>query len=670
MVKRNVGKNWNQLYQKEFGSLLDFAKSHSEFFEVNGTEIKLKDARYHAVPTEQFDVELRRISAETDHSNSSGVTSESSSDPVTDADAALAAQLHEAELEASISGDTAAEHQEAQDADEDWLPAGKKKKKVSRKQKNKERAKAVAAGGSNATTAPTQTRTTRSSSTQAEMASPSGKQQDSSTAPPHSPHASQHSSGNSSAAASDEVEDKEEEHVEALAQSLLNAFHGPFFCFNDSEVKPIYITELRNSYEGRSSAYLLIYRQVEVDTWGAEYDMKPHARTLLSSAGVTMKPPNLWYEQVQARNSELRQKRLEYENSMHSVKLTVYFPVHLTCDWPCVSLVDPDDLVSMGFLQPSLAKGLVVECDISKGMKVLREDILSRALTALGDADITAVLGGDGDINISKLQPLNAPGPKNKTAPGEHVPLFYMSPGLSTSDIVGDTLAHNSYIVLWSSVHAPNGSGDFELMASPPKSLTVTYKSEPSGQMATKDIYIPSSTAMADLCRVASEAVGLSPNQVQIHTMQERKVLYQTKTSGGKWKEWFATPLWKPSALTKAFALQSQRYNQMEWEEVLVENIGSAKPSSTSLANKEVIRRNRLRSVRVELDLGGSTMTRLLKEYAQGGALFPSGPFTQSVENKKYSVPQKESDAASSADVEDLSSTTAKVSFLTSFVGI
>jgi hypothetical protein len=666
LVKRNIGKNWNQLYQKEFGSLMDFAKSHKDFFEVDGTEVKLKDARYQTIPVEQFDVELRRVSAETDHSGVSGEGREGAeADPLMDADAALAAQLHEAELQASLGKGSVAEAADVE-ASEEWQSTDKKKKNTSRKQKNKEKAKAAASGTTASPARQGSSSGTPSKSAGSEAvatASTSGKVQPAEvSAPSLAAETSESSATASQVAAAAEEEEKEDEAVELLAQTLLNAFHGSFFCFNDSEVKPICITDLRNSYEGRSSAYLLIYRRCEDDAWdGNGGEMK-------TSVSVTMNPPTLWHEQVQARNRELQQKRLEYENCMHSVKLTVYFPVHLTNTWPCVSLVDPEDLVSMGFLQPSLAKGLVVECDISKGLKVLREDILSKALTALGDADIATILGGEGDVSISKLQPLTTPaGPKNASSSSGSCKvgtLYFMGPGLAASEAVGDTLSHNGSIVLWSALHLPNGSGDIELMTSAPRSLTVCYKSEPSGQMATTGLYIPSATTMADLCRIASEAIGLSPNQVQVHTLQERKVLYQTKTSGGKWKEWFATPMWKPSSLTKAFALQSQRYSQMEWEEVIVENVGSAKPSASSLANKEVIRRNRLRSIRVELDLGGSTMTRLLQDYAKGGALFPAEAdedgMTQSPQDKGK-LDAQAGDGAAEGGAEELSNTTAKL---------
>lgn len=617
---------------------MDFTKKHKDFFKVDGTEVSLLDTRYQSIPVEQFDAELSQL--ESVASQTSSVVMDG-----IDADAALAARLQEEERAAS-SPSTSSPAKVTTGGEEEWKTSGKKKNK-SRKQKNKEKGKAaavVAAGAS-----PQQ----KSGSATTSQSNPSP--QKSSPSPTTQTEAETNSDKNdtqSSEALAAEAE--EATQIEILAQELLNVFHGPFFCFNDSEVRPIHITDLSSSFEGRSSAYLLIYRQVHEAPYSADQDEMAVSGPLSAEAlTLPMHPPSLWREQVEARNAELSVKRVEFENYMHSVKLKVYFPVHFTSSWPCLTLTSPEDLVSMGSIPSELARGLEVECDISKGVKMLREDIISKALTALQSVDLSTVLGLNGgeddDIMISKLVPLS-----ESQKPGLR-PLYSMCPALSASDTVGDALAHNTSVVLWTTLHLPDRSGDIEPLSEAPRNLRVAFKSETSGGMEKKDVYLPLTSSMADLCRVAAECVGLDLPRVQIHSLEERKIIYNTKHSGGKLKEWYATPLWKSGALTKPFALQNQRYRQMEWNEVLVENVGNARPSTMGLASKEIIRRNRLRTIRVELDVGGSTLTRLRKDYAKGGLMC--------TDEIGASIPTEDAMEVENVcdDVDDLASTTVKV---------
>ena len=657
LVKRNIGKNWNQLYQKVHGSLLDFAKKHSDFFQVSGTEISLRDMRYQAVPEEQFVGEWRRLQGETARGaeeTKDAMVQSPSDDAMVEADAVLAAQL--AQEENGVGGVDCASSQAANAGQ--WQTSGKKKKNTSRKQRNKLNAKAAAAGA------------TPSQSTKEGAKSPHKTQgaPDEVLPSTHVVAVSEPTKagvGCDSSLPKTEGEDPfvqaENDQVEMLAQQLLNNYHGPFFCFNDSEVRPVYVTELANAFEGRSSAYLLVYRQTGAGSQcvGEEDSrLQVTAPAILDDAAVlSTPPPALWLDQVLSRNAELQQKRHEYVNYMHSVKLTIYFPIHFTSSWPCLTLISPDDLLAMGAVEPSLASGLEVECDISKGVKMLREDIIAKALSALASADLSTVLGlpnkgsvGGDDINISKLQALSHIPNKSKSAP-----LYFAYPALASSDLVGDTLSHNSAIVLWSTPHLPNLSGDMEFLDVAPKSLTVTYKAEPAGVITSKDVYMPQSLPLSDLCRLVTETLQLDLSQVQIHAMQERRIIYQTKNQGGKTTEWFATPLWKSNMLTKSFALQSQRYGQMEWREVLVENVGMSRPSASGLASKEVLRRNRLRSIRVELDVGSSTITRLRKDYGKGGALYPGDSGEEGIKESTANAEDEEQTS------DDLSSCTAKV---------
>ena len=64
----------------------------------------------------------------------------------------------------------------------------------------------------------------------------------------------------SSSNASESVE-AHEDLISAIADALSREVFGSFFEFNDSEVKPMSLADVRLAFEGKDCAYLVVYRQ-------------------------------------------------------------------------------------------------------------------------------------------------------------------------------------------------------------------------------------------------------------------------------------------------------------------------------------------------------------------------------------------------------------------------
>lgn len=107
---------------------------------------------------------------------------------------------------------------------------------------------------------------------------------------------------------------------EELAHQLLAAFHGTFFNFNDSSVTPIPLAELGSAFEGSSSAYILVYRNIDLDA--------------AAPAAACRPCPPFWQARNHLLNEELREARREHETYMQTIRLTAWLPLHFSRLWP------------------------------------------------------------------------------------------------------------------------------------------------------------------------------------------------------------------------------------------------------------------------------------------------------------------------------------------------
>ena len=90
-----------------------------------------------------------------------------------------------------------------------------------------------------------------------------------------------------------------------LFHDIASKYIGCYYEFNDSVVKPMTVSDISNAFEGKDSAYMLIYRKVK-------------------RRDVSTESPLLWKTIVEQRNAELAKLKQVYDNSNHSVQLILY----------------------------------------------------------------------------------------------------------------------------------------------------------------------------------------------------------------------------------------------------------------------------------------------------------------------------------------------------------
>lgn len=192
--------------------------------------------------------------------------------------------------------------------------------------------------------------------------------------------------------------DLDAEAVALLADELVAKVYGQFFEFNDSEVKPMTIAGARKAFEGRDSAYLVVYRNVNI---GDDFisDLPPcplptNSNSIIPSSSLVRnrpEPPQFWQEKADEMRLKLEQQRALYTpdifgESGAKFDLKILFPVHfdsskaplfprrskedlgLMTDYPdgcCITGVDPRKKVSQ-------LQGLLIDTDIKFSLKYIK----------------------------------------------------------------------------------------------------------------------------------------------------------------------------------------------------------------------------------------------------------------------------------------------------------
>ncbi|KAJ1407860.1 hypothetical protein B484DRAFT_403690, partial [Ochromonadaceae sp. CCMP2298] len=148
-----------------------------------------------------------------------------------------------------------------------------------------------------------------------------------------------------------------------LSAELLSHFYGDFFEFNDSLVAPMPLLALEKAFEGPDSAYLLVYRRVQLpqvppkqegeapeSLWARSTSASvPSASTIAQACAKQVKvdaggadagavegallgalhPPAHWAAEVQQANAQLQGERAAYDAAVGRIRLYVHCPAHL-----------------------------------------------------------------------------------------------------------------------------------------------------------------------------------------------------------------------------------------------------------------------------------------------------------------------------------------------------
>ena len=162
-----------------------------------------------------------------------------------------------------------------------------------------------------------------------------------------------------------------------LAEDLLSRHHGRYFEFNDTDVTAMSLGALEKAFEGKNSAYILVYRRIEegkdviavVDDKGEKgersakgeanlkmegrvaesistpYPLKPpiDVKGDLPAVAISQavksaeckkplcvgEPPSYWSEKVLMENKEIDDTRMKYNAMTHTAKIRFFCPCHV-----------------------------------------------------------------------------------------------------------------------------------------------------------------------------------------------------------------------------------------------------------------------------------------------------------------------------------------------------
>jgi hypothetical protein len=591
-IKANLGNTWNNIYLEEYGALNAFIKNHDIFFSLEaGNSVGLKDIHYRVVDADVFANEVNGAASTKLDTESKEIATDVPSTIVnyTDLDEALAKSLS---LE--DNDDVCQPQTDVKEQEEQWEEVGgDKKKKKSRKQANKERAKLLK---SNAPANISIVKTDKNKKVQNTPASAKSKSL-STDAISSSKDVSTNTEAKKVEEEAPVVEDEKSLKLRELRNRLLNEFHGSFFLFNDSSVSPIEISSLVDAFDGRCSAYILIYRLANHSS-----------RNSTKNSEQLAMPPAICLKEVEKMNSELEQQRSDYERLGNCYSVTIYFPTHLQNDWPIVKMVPVEKLI--GVIDDSMVQGLQLDVDIRSDIKSLMDLICSKIkgqeiLLHLGNKNTKFSVN---NYAIGKLETYGRSG-------------MYLKSPYNDNDIVADVLASGCHLYFVKRKDITDNS--FCTMTLPPKALQITYedlngnstKNEP---LNTLDLVVPSTTSLYDLSLLVSSHTGIALGSMRLYTIHCEKV---TSKKNGKDSEYSYSLLWTNGNISKPWSPVAT-YDSLPGTEVIVEDISNQKPSKNHLAEREVMRRNRLWTISVELDYTGN-LTQLMKDYALGGLYFP-----------------------------------------------
>jgi hypothetical protein len=139
----------------------------------------------------------------------------------------------------------------------------------------------------------------------------------------------------------------------SLVHMLLGTFHGSFFNFNDSSVTPVPLSELSTAFNGNSSAYILIYRNRNLERYATTSSDNTKGLNIHGLRHPVPRCPPYWQAKVNIMNEELLKTRCEYDTYIRTIHLTVWFPVHFSSHWPVLRRRDEQGEFVLGGVLPS-----------------------------------------------------------------------------------------------------------------------------------------------------------------------------------------------------------------------------------------------------------------------------------------------------------------------------
>lgn len=347
-IKTNLGSPWSKLFQETHGNLQGYLEKHAFFFEFVAKNVRLRDVTSTLVSTSEFQSALVCKKSEAEAQNQTkgqnqGVGGSDTQLEVSAASGSASASAIGEEnedeelaraLQASLNMDN---DDESAGAGDEWQTATNKKTKK-KPAPSPKAGVGIASGNSSGGEASTGTAMTEEE------------------------------------ALADQLIKQAERR---LAHDIANKFHGRFFEFNDSTVSALTVQGLSRAFEGKDSAYILVYHKIEPSSIPSEKssevpqpkEAKPKRKapkdtkagsqhqsapsvsntmgvlTLIKSPSPRRhdrpKPPPFWLSKVNHMNEVLAVARSRFEIESHMSKVRVYFPNHVEVENYLLRLPSP-----------------------------------------------------------------------------------------------------------------------------------------------------------------------------------------------------------------------------------------------------------------------------------------------------------------------------------------
>eukprot|EP01038_Epipyxis_sp_PR26KG_P009755 gene9755-13124_t len=574
---------WNDIYQSTHGTLLNFINKYNQFFVNNSSnsfslvdnivlellenneflQFKEKESNKHV----QLNVKHETI--KTENYNHRNVT-----DDVVDDDEAFARALQQSlneEFESEkkpISNSPMKDLKENSAYDKQWEVAGKKKEKKQNKEilstiKNPIKKKLLKNNKIQTTFSPNTS--TNNSESNSNLTSNSNDNIDSS--------AQEKNFTKSSTSTEKKVEKSNIDHrVDYLVNELVNHIYGTFFEFNDSIVKPMTIKDLEKAYSGLDSAYLLVYRQFNLDDYinqllhnknlhkniNNDHMKANNEDNLKDKSSVSSKvshapiPPTYWIEKIEEMNQNLVNERVLYDTLSNKITIYIAYPALVEYETPLLyqknALLPQTVQENTDFTCP-----LILEID----SRVPISTILSNFIVLFTSEELQKMgldfLSHSENNNEKRFENIIMINKLDKYGDG-----FHISHPCAHSDSIDDHLGNYSVVLLWDGIHLPLKNNDnnnnkdhiitkvskiiygYEAI---PKSITVKLldlnKSDPKKPKAevisTIQVWVPYCMNLSELCYFISNKCNINYTRSVIHLI-DQGVTNNTNHSNNKTK--------------------------------------------------------------------------------------------------------------------------------------
>lgn len=275
--------------------------------------------------------------------------------------------------------------------------------------------------------------------------------------------------------------------VTDLAHKIAGRYFGNFFEFDDSKVTAMPLSNLQKAFEGRDSAYLLVYRRIE-------------SSASASNSKGALAPPGYWKTKIDARNDKLEQDRKTYEDNKNLVNISVFVPSHMEVNGP---LLMPMQLCTA---PENMQHKVVLAIDGRLTVKEIEKEIINVCLKD----DKFMGLGFDKPV-LSNLESYGKG-------------YFCLEP-LNPDSVLSEVVSKECTLLIWNgfaingqpvTIGNANDCGLLQLSVS----LLLPSEKGVQANVLKNDMWVPSTRPVVELCQELMSLAQMDPSSTSIHVVE------------------------------------------------------------------------------------------------------------------------------------------------------